>query len=158
MPVITLWNFRGKFLFEFSQAQSPFPFSWPLWVVFCLGNRPSTSSKPLGPFLQAGLAAVETFYRCEQKSFVWLGEHPGRRDVCEVPVDDARRVLTGAAVVEVLPSVVEVTPGTDSSSSDVVSQVITELWICYEQRPLWSALLLALLKNSSIKFKVGRFL
>lgn len=47
--------------------------------------------------------------------------------MCEVPVDDARRVLTGAAVVEVLPSVVEVTPGTDSSSSDVVSQVITEL-------------------------------
>lgn len=34
----------------------------------------------------------------------------------QVPVDDARRVLAGAAVVEVLPSVVEVPPGTDSSS------------------------------------------
>lgn len=45
----------------------------------------------------------------------------------EVPVNDARRVLAGAAVVEVLPSVVEVTPATDSSSSDVGSQIITQL-------------------------------
>lgn len=154
MPVITLWNFRGKFLFEFPKPSPPSLSANTTVNCFLLGNKPSTSYKPFGLFLKTGLVAVEAFYRCDQNTVLcsWGDTQAGDVWEREVPVNDACRVLAGAAVVEVLPSVVEVTPGTDSSSSDVGSQIVTQLWIFYEQKPFWSALLLTLLKNSSIKF------
>lgn len=44
-----------------------------------------------------------------------------------VPVNDTCGVLAGAAVVEVLTSVVEVTPVTDSSSCRVFIATLTDL-------------------------------
>lgn len=108
-------NYRGKFLFEFSQVQSSFPSSYQPCELF---SAPHTNH--LAFSYKLGLVTIQRFYGCAAKAAVCPGVcRQGSCGRAVVPVDDARRVLAGAAVVEVLPSVVEVTPGTDSSWWDV---------------------------------------
>lgn len=85
-------------------------------IIFYLAEQP-TSHVPLGLLLKTGLLLIDTFYTFEQNIVLHISETDytklGRS---EVPVNDTRGVLTGAAVVEVLTSVIEVAPVINSSS------------------------------------------
>lgn len=83
-------------------------------IIFYLAEQP-TSYVPLGLLLKTGLLLIDTFYTFEQNIVLHILYYTklGRS---EVPVNDTRGVLTGAAVVEVLTSVIEVAPVINSSS------------------------------------------
>lgn len=150
MPVLTLGT-----LWEVSVCILPSPVLLsfqltPLWIVFCLGDKQSTSYKPLGLFLKTGLVTVETFHRCEQNTVLcngrdaqagqnrvrergtckWCTPCSGRCCSCWGPAQCGRsyawnrQQLMRCGVID----------------------TITQLWFFYEQKPSCSQFLLALPK------------